>query len=206
MSSNAAAFVLALSSFFVYKLECDHVLASEYMPFYWLSGWGLMNSITSYAWIFLLYDGYTKSQQERLFATHSWQDNMLTLFCIAVAGVLDKAEYLRPDTLGGPVVYLLPIEILWLALENKLLTHLWVGSPFHPSWWIYGDAKKTGQTQAYSPNDWADILTYAFGTTMANIVLTSYAWYTINKSVGFESFSFSSTNSWKFAGEPSLMQ
>jgi hypothetical protein len=197
ISSNVAAFVLVLSSLFVYKLECDHVLTSESMPFYWLSGWGLMTSFASYAWIYLFYDGYTKSQQERLMATH-WQDNMLALFCIAVAGALDRAEYLRPDTLGGRIVYLVPILVLWLSLESKLLTHLWVGSPFHPSWWIYGDTKKTGQTQVYSPNDWVNI-TYSLATTLTTVGLTSYAWFTITKSVGFESYGFSSTNSWKFA-------
>ena len=200
VSSNVAAFVLSLSSVLVYKLECDFVLAvqSHDAPFYWLAGWGLLTSITSYGWLFLFYDDYTEHQQARVMATH-WQDNILSLFSVVVAGALDKADYLHPGTLGAPVVYLVPIGTLWLALENKMLTHLWVGSPFHPSWWIYGDAKP-GQTDVYAPQDWINI-SYALGTTLATIVLTSYAWFVINKSVGFASFSFESANSWKFAGK-----
>ena len=204
ISSKVNTIVLILSSLFVYKLECDYILTLESAPFYWLSGWGLMTAIASYIWIFLFYNGYNEHQQARLSGTH-WQDNILALFTVVVAGALDRADYLRPEqTFGAVVVYLLPIGMLWFSLESKLLTHLWVGTPFHPSWWVYGDSKP-GQTPKYATNHWVNV-TFSFSTLLATVILTTYAWFVINKSVGFESFSFSSTNSWKFAGESCLLQ
>lgn len=198
-SSKAAAFVLALSSFYVYKLECDYVLTLESGPFYWLCAWGAMTSITSYAWLYLFYDQYNIFQQKRIKGTQ-WQDNILALFSIVVAGALDKADCLRSGTLGELVVYLLPFGVLYFALHSKLLTHLWVGSPFHPSWWLYRkrDVPTEEYSERYAPNDLIN-KTFGFATLIATIVLTSYAWYSINSAVGFDSFSFSSGNTWKFA-------
>ena len=77
--------------------------------------------------------------------------------------------------------------VFWLALEGKLSIHL-----------------KHGGIQPFDPSGWADISS-ALGMALdKKVILTSYVWFTISKSVGFESFNFSSTNSWKFAGEKSL--
>ena len=142
----------------------------------------------------LLYD---EKQQKRIQGTH-WQDNILAIFVIVVGGALDKANYLRSDTLGGPVVYLLPVVTLWFSLETKLLTHLWVGTPFHPSWWMYGSTKDD-QVPRYSKNDWINV-TFSIGTILITAVLTSYAWFATNKAVGFDAMGFTSSNTWKFAG------
>jgi len=110
---------------------------------------------------------------------------------------LYRANYLLPDTLGGPVVYLLPIVTLWFSLETKLLTHLKVGTPFHPSWWMYG-SKVVGQVPRYAASDWVNV-TFSLATALITIILTSYAWVATNVAVGFSAVSFFSVNTWKFA-------
>lgn len=196
ISSQAAALTLGISSLLLYKLECDYVLTLTTGPKYWLFGWGIMTSVLSYAWLALFYDGYNEMQQTRIKGTH-WQDNILAVFNIVVGGALDKAEYLVSGTLGGPVVYLLPLVTLWFSLETKLLTHLWVGTPFHPSWWMYGKGVKN-QVARYAPNDWVNV-TFSIATILITAVLTSYAWFATNVAVGFDAMNFSSENTWKFA-------
>lgn len=195
-SSRAAAFTLALSSLYFYKIEADYLITVENGPFWWLVGWGIMVSILSYGWLALFYNTYDDNQKKRIMATH-WQDNILGVFMIVVAGGLDRADYLKSDTLGGPVVYLLPFVTLWFSLETKLLTHLWVGTPFHPSWWMYGSTKE-GQVPRYAKNDWINV-TFSIGTILITAVLTTYAWYATNKAVGFDASEFASSNTWKFA-------
>ncbi len=147
---------------------------------------------------FLFNDTYNHKQKDRIQGTH-WQDNILAVFVIVVGGALEKADYLKSDTLGGPVVYLLPFVTLWFSLETKLLTHLWLGTPFHPSWWMYGSTKDI-QVPRYANNDWINV-TFSIGTILITAVLTSYAWFAINKAVGFDAAGFRSTNTWKFAGK-----
>ena len=197
INSKAGAFILGLSSLYLYKLEADYVLSVENGAFWWLVGWGIVTSVLSYGWLALFYKTYDEKQQKRIQGTH-WQDNILAIFVIVVGGALDKANYLRSDTLGGPVVYLLPVVTLWFSLETKLLTHLWVGTPFHPSWWMYGSTKDD-QVPRYSKNDWINV-TFSIGTILITAVLTSYAWFATNKAVGFDAMGFTSSNTWKFAG------
>ena len=196
--SKTAAGFLGLSSLYLYKIMCDSVLASsnENAPFYWLVGWGIITSLLSYGWLALFYKGYDELRQNRIKGTH-WQDNILGLFNIVVAGGLNRAEYLTTG-LGINVVYLLPPVTLWFSLETKLLTHLWVGTPFHPSWWMYGSTKP-GQVPRYADNDWVNI-TFSVGTILITVILTTYAWVAVNFAVGFTAFRFESENTWKFAG------
>jgi len=195
-SSTAAAAFLGLSSIYVYKIECDYVLTAENGPFFWLVGWGIMTSLLSHGWLALFYQGYNEDQQNRIMRTH-WQDNILGLFNIVVGGALNRAEYLTTG-LGPNVIYLLPPVSLWFSLETKLLTHLWVGTPFHPSWWMYGSTKK-GQVPRYADSDWINV-TFSIGTVLITVVLTMYAWVAINVATGFTSHRFDSENTWKFAG------
>ena len=64
---------------------------------------------------------------------------------------LHKAGHLTAGTVGAPVVYLLPPVTLWFTLETKMLNHLQVGTPFHPSWWMEGDLPR------FSPSDWVNV-------------------------------------------------
>mmetsp|Transcript_1991 Transcript_1991/g.2900 ORF Transcript_1991/g.2900 Transcript_1991/m.2900 type:complete len:565 (-) Transcript_1991:138-1832(-) len=194
-SSKTAAAFLGLSSLYVYKIECDYVLTTENGPFFWLVGWGITTSLLSYGWLALFFKGYDELQQNRIKGTH-WQDNILGLFNIVVGGGLNRAGYLSTG-LGVNVIYLLPPVTLWFSLETKLLTHLWVGTPFHPSWWMYGSTKP-GQVSRYADNDWLNV-TFSIGTILITVVLTSYAWVAMNVAVGFDAYRFESENTWKFA-------
>jgi len=195
LSCQAAAVVIGLSSLYVYKLECDYVLSTETGSLWWLVGWGIMTSVLSYSWRFLLTSEYTEEQHKRIKGTY-WQDNILGVFNIVVGGGLYRADYLTVG-MGVAVVYLLPPVTLWFSLETKLLTHLWVGTPFHPSWWMYGSTRE-GQVPRYAKSDWVN-LTFSIATALITIILTSYAWVTVQFATGWTAYRFESENTWKFA-------
>lgn len=196
VSPYAGALVTGASTLFLYKLGCDYVLSpeesSEKAAFYWMLGWGVVTVVSSYAWIYLFIDQYDEKQKKRVWRTN-WQDRILGLFCFLAGAALDKAGFLLPGTLGAPVVYLLPPVTLWFTLETKMLNHMQVGTPFHPTWWIDGDLPK------FSNTDWVNA-TFGIATALITVILTSYAFYGINTAIGFKSLSFTgSETTWKFA-------
>ena len=58
INSKAGAFILGLSSLYLYKLEADYVLSVENGAFWWLVGWGIVTSVLSYGWLALFYKTY----------------------------------------------------------------------------------------------------------------------------------------------------
>lgn len=191
VSPYLSAVVAGASALVLYKFGCDYVLSVEGAAFFWMLGWGVVTSLTSYGWLFLFYDEYDDKQKRRVKNTH-WQDNILGLFCFVGGAALDKAGFLAPGTVGEPVVYLLPPVTLWFTLETKMLNHIQVGTPFHPSWWVDGDLPR------FSPTDWVNA-TFGIATALITVVLTTYAYYAVNYAVGFSAISFANEVTWKFA-------
>lgn len=191
ISPYLSAIATGVSTIYLYKLGCDYVLSVEGASFYWMLGFGILTSITSYVWIFLFYDEYNDAQKKRVMNTH-WQDNILGFFCFVSAAALDKAGFLSPGTVGEPVVYLLPPITLWFTLETKMLNHIQVGTPFHPTWWIDGDLPR------FSHTDWVNA-TFGIVTALITVVLTTYAFFAICTAMGFGSLSFAAESSWRFA-------
>ena len=181
----------ASSTLYLYKIASDYTFTIAKGAFYWLGLWGVVTVITSYGWLFLFYKDYDEKQKKRVMRTH-WQDRILGLFCFLVGAVLEKAGYLEIDSIGAPVVYLLPPVTLWFTLETKMLNHMQVGTPFHPSWWIDGDVPE------FSPTDYVNV-TFGVATALITVVLTSYAFYAVNTAVSFSSLAFSTDDIWKFA-------
>lgn len=191
VSPYLGAIVSGVSTLVLYKLGCDYVLSVEDAASLWMLGWGVVTAITSYGWVFLFYDEYDDKQKVRVMNTH-WQDKILGLFCFVSGAALDKAGFLLPGTVGEPVVYLLPPITLWFTLETKMLNHIQVGTPFHPTWWI------DGYLPRFSHTDWVNA-TFGIVTALITVVLTTYAYYAVNTAVGFGSISFANESVWKFA-------
>jgi len=196
ISPYAAAMTSGVCTLYLYKLGSDWVLSTELSGekavFYWMLGWGIATIISSYAWIYLFIDGYDEKQKKRVWRTN-WQDRILGVFCFLSGAALDKAGFLLPGTIGAPVVYLLPPVTLWFTLETKMLNHMQVGTPFHPTWWIDGDLPK------FSHTDWVNA-TFGIATALITVILTSYAFYAINTAIGVTSLSFTDAETtWKFA-------
>jgi hypothetical protein len=194
-NNRAAAIILGVSSLYLYKIEVDYVLTTEKGPLYWMIGWGIVTYALSKGWKRLFYETYSDQQKKRITGTF-WQDWILGVFNAVVGGALDRADYLTTG-LGPNVLYLVPPVTLWFSLETKLLTHLWVGTPFHPSWWMYGSTRP-GQVERYAPSDWVNV-TFSVGTALITIILTSYAWVACSVAVGFTAYRFETPVLWKFA-------
>lgn len=98
----------------------------------------------------------------------------------SLGAILVKCD--SPYYLTYPVGLLLPLVTLWFALETKLLTHLWTGTPFHPSWAVPAEpgAPVTAQYSSMNIINW----TFSIGTVLITAVLTSYAAYAVVFSVG----------------------
>lgn len=181
----------ALSTVYLYYVMTAHVLTVENGPIYWLIGWGAVTWISSEGWIWLFYNDYDNKQKARVLRTN-WQDRILSVFEIAAGGALAKAGHLAPGTVGEAVVYLLPPVTLWFTLETKMLSHMQVGTPFHPTWWVDGDLPK------FSKTDYVNV-SFGIATALITIILTSYAFYAVTAVIGFSAFSFDETSLWKFA-------
>lgn len=191
VSPYFGAITTGVSTLYLYKLGSDYVLTIPRGPFYWLSAWSIITVLTSYGWLFLFYDGYDEKQKKRVIRTH-WQDRILGVFMFGLASTMEKAGHLATGTVGEPIVYLLPPVTLWFTLETKMLNHIQVGTPFHPSWWVDGDLPK------FSPTDWVNV-TFGVATALITVVLTSYAFYAVTTAVEMSSFGFGTKSTWKFA-------
>uniref|UniRef100_A0A7S2A4J5 Uncharacterized protein n=1 Tax=Trieres chinensis TaxID=1514140 RepID=A0A7S2A4J5_TRICV len=191
VSSGAAAFVAAASGIYLYYEMTGHIFGVEDGPITWLIFWGVVTWATSEGWVFLFYDSYDEKQKKRVLNTN-WQDRILGLFEFAAGAVLAKAGALEPGTVGEAVVYLLPPVTIWFTLETKMLNHMQVGTPFHPTWWVDGDLPK------FSPTDYVNV-TFGVATALITIILTTYAFYAVTSVVSFSAFSFSEPSIWKFA-------
>jgi len=146
---------------------------------YWSLGWSCFSFLLTLLWRALLTEGYRPEQLKRISATY-FQDLLLSIFMASLGAVLVKADC--PYSIAYPVGLLLPIATLWFTLETKLLTHLWTGTPFHPSWAV---PKNKGDpvTPRYSTNNLVN-WTFSLATTLITAILTSYAAYAVLSAVG----------------------
>jgi hypothetical protein len=165
----ALAVSVALSAYVAAYLE---VTTIENGPLYWLIVWGALKMAMSYAWKIFLTGGYTEDQKVRLGRSIS-QDYYITGFSVGLAGTLHRIQMLERGTIGEPVVFLMPLADVWFGLNSKYLTHIWVGTPFHPTWWC------DGQMPAYAKNDLVNFI-FACSTILLTLVLTTYAFFCVN--------------------------
>ena len=141
--------------------------------FCWVSLWAAITYAVSHLWINLFWSTYTAAQQRRIMKTHR-QDTLLCLFEFAVTGVLHRAgalavdlssltiwNALAVDYAGFSVGYFVPLGVLWFTLETKFMTHIWVGSPYHASWWGIGDPP--GTTPGSKRYAWTNAVNWTFG-------------------------------------------
>ena len=186
-----AALSTSLSSIYLYFHMAAYVLTVEHGAINWLIGFAGLTLLSSEGWIWLFYHDYDEKQKARVLRTN-WQDRILSIFMIAAGSVLAKAGHLEPGTKGEAVVYLLPPVTLWFTLETKMLNHMQVGTPFHPTWWVDGDLPKFAKT------DYVNV-TFGVATALITVILTSFAFYAINSVIGFSCLSYNEPSLWKFA-------
>jgi len=176
LSPNTGAAGAGVSTLVLYKVAADYVWTVPHGPLLWQLAWGVITIFSSFGWLFLFYYDYDDKQKIRVLNT-AWQDRILGVFCFAVSAALEKAGHLKQGTVGEPVIYLLPIVTMWFTLETKMLNHKRVGTPFHPTWYHYGDLPE------FSKSDW-DNVTFGIATALITVVLTSYAFYAVTVALG----------------------
>jgi len=179
ISKRAAVVLRIIATLALYGLMWHAVSTTDNGLYYWSIFWGLVTFASSQTWRFLFSDGYNTQQLKRISGTY-FQDFLLALFQAGLGGVLVKAEC--PYDVAYPVGLLLPVVTLWFSLETKLLTHLWTGTPFHPSWAV---PKNPGDpvTPKYSVSQ-AVNWTFSIATVLITAVLTTYAAYAVVVAVG----------------------
>lgn len=181
VSTRAAIALRGISTLAVYGLMWHAVSLTANGLFYWCICWASVNFLCTLCWKSLFSGGYDIKQLRRISGTY-FQDFLLSLFMTSLGAILVKAE--SPYYLTYPVGLLLPLITLWFALETKLLTHLWTGTPFHPSWAVppMDDPADpvTPQYSRFNIVNW----TFSIGTVLITAVLTTYAAYAVVVSVG----------------------
>jgi len=94
------------------------------------------------------------------------QDLIIGAFAVIVGFLLvDVAPMARAHV--AIISWLLPFSAIWFTLETKMLCHLGVGSPLHPSWVERGLAPLWGQAV------WVDI-TFWLATLFLTAIATTY--------------------------------
>lgn len=192
VSPKLSAVSNGLSTLYLYYTVTTHILTIENGPINWLILWGVITWIVSETVVYIFFDSYNEDQKKRLLASN-WQDRILGFFVFGVGGTLAGQGELGPGTVGVAVCYLLPPVTLWFSLETKMLNHMQLGTPFHPTWWANGSVSR------YAPSDLIN-LTFSASTLLITVVLTSYAFYAILSAMGFAAFSFGEPSIRKFAG------
>ena len=179
VSQRAGIVLRIIATLALYGLMWHAVSTTANGLYYWSIFWGCVTFASSQTWRFLFSDGYNTQQLKRISGTY-FQDFLLALFQAGLGGVLVKADC--PYNVAYPIGLLLPVVTLWFSLETKFLTHLWTGTPFHPSWAV---PKNPGDpvTPKYSVSQ-AVNWTFSIATVLITAVLTTYAAYAVVVSVG----------------------
>jgi hypothetical protein len=137
--------------------------------------------------IFLMYDEFDADQRRFLMRLH-FQDWSMGLFCVVLAGVLKKADYLGEGTLGAWLAKWSPVIFVFFTNQSKDLIRRRTAPPHHPTWWV---------DSTWKFQDESDLVNVAFSisTAFATIILTVLCVIVLVKSIGLEKMQW---------GEPSL--
>lgn len=156
--------------------------------FYWcmIVGFGLV-VVSGTITIFLMYDEFDADQRRFLMRLH-FQDWSMGLFCVVLAGVLKKADYLGEGTLGAWLAKWSPVIFVFFTNQSKDLIRRRTAPPHHPTWWV---------DSTWKFQDESDLVNVAFSisTAFATIILTVLCVIVLVKSIGLEKMQW---------GEPSL--
>jgi hypothetical protein len=159
---------------YYYTLGFNACLPIEHGVFYWL----IMGSVVTYAasllWLWAFLDTYNEKQKARVQRTHK-QDRLLCLYGAAVGGIIDRAGLLSTGFLGPSIGYAVPLGILWFTLETKFMTHIWVGTPYHPTWSCEGAPPGTPRYAWTDAVNW----TFSFIAVVMTFGVTLYASYAV---------------------------
>lgn len=141
-------------------------------PAMWLMGSGGVLAALSAIWYSL---SFTYSDSCSLLANNIHGQDLLVAVFAAVLGiaVLDFTD--QGVNSSYVVSWLLPMSAVYFTSWTKLLCHLQVGSPFHPSWHARRLAPVWGGADVINATFWiATLLLTAIGTSYSAIVVLRY--------------------------------
>ncbi len=118
----------------------------------------------SYLQGFLLY-GEFDEVQKNLFRRLRFQDYLMAMLCVALAGALKQGNDLGKGSLGCWLATWSPLILATFSNLSKNLIRRKSGTPYHPSWWV---------DNTFPYHDESDLVnvTFSISTTMATAVLT----------------------------------
>merc|ERR1719221_832241 len=141
-------------------------------PSLWLIGSGIAVALISSLW-FSMSDFFVPSASKLAINIHG-QDLLVAMFA-GVTGI--AALDLKPSgqTPSYIISWLLPMAAVYFTCETKMLAHLQVGTPFHPSWHARQLAPIWGGSEIVNFTFWiATFLLTAFGTTVTCLFIMKY--------------------------------
>jgi len=113
------------------------------------------------------------------------QDLMISAFVILL-GILVESMTKKSSKHVAIISWLLPFSSIWFTTSTKLLVHLGVGTPFHPSWPARGLAPVWGNSVITDIN-------FSLATTFMTAISTTYVAFVVLrylKKEGWLSFSW----------------
>jgi hypothetical protein len=138
----------------------------------WLMGSGSVLAVVSSVWYSL---SFTYSDSCSLLANNIHSQDLIVAVFAAVLGiaVLDFTDKGVISSYG--LSWLLPMSAVYFTSWTKLLCHLQVGSPFHPSWHARDLAPVWAGANVINATFWiATLLLTAIGTSYSAIVVVRY--------------------------------
>ena len=150
----------------------------------WLIYFGIILSFTSSVWYFLFYL-FTSGNPPALSWNVYRQDLMISAF-VLLLGILVESMTKKSSKHVAIISWLLPFSSIWFTTSTKLLVHLGVGTPFHPSWPARGLAPVWGNSVITDIN-------FSLATTFMTAISTTYVAFVVLrylKKEGWLSFSW----------------
>lgn len=146
-----------------YTLLWERMLAAGWSSSRWLVSWSIALAGVTALWA--LYLPYMTGGGAQLAYNIHRQDLIIGFFALMVGVCLLELEPRAPRAtkyLG----WLLPFSALWFTTESKMLCHLNVGTPLHPSWQARGLAPLWGGSPLID-------VTFGVGTLFMTVISTT---------------------------------
>ena len=142
----------------------------------WFVLFGISLSFSSTIWYFLFYL-FTFENLPALAWNVYRQDLMISAFLV-LFGILSESLDNKASKHVSIISWLLPFSSIWFTSSTKLLVHLEVGTPFHPSWAAKELAPVWGGSIITDINfSMATLFLTAISTTYVALVVLRYLSY-----------------------------
>ena len=159
---------------FTYNFSCLWEFARKRLSVkMWFVYFGIVLSFTSTTWYYLFHL-FTLGDPPTLSWNVYRQDLMISFFVILLGLLIDNINK-KASTHISVITWLLPFSSVWFTTSTKLLVHLGVGTPFHPSWPERGLAPTWGNSIITDINfSLATLFMTAVSTTYVAFIVLRY--------------------------------